>query len=434
MIKSSEYIAPNELTATEAIRAIDQGRLSGRDVVEACLIRIAEREADVQAWKHVDGAEIRKSFQDGEGRSRVAPLRGIPIGVKDVFDTADMPTGYGSPIYNGSKTMWDAACVALLRSGGATILGKTATTEFAMREPTQTRNPLNFGRSPGGSSSGSAAAVADFMVPIALGSQTTGSTIRPASYCGVYALKPSFGLINRSGLRPLSDSFDTVGIFSRSIEDLNLGMAIASGSGAASRQELERTQAPRIGFCRTPHWTLVDKFVQAQIEEVSTRLATRGAKVTDFDLPDEFSELDKSQDIIANFEIFLALSFERLSHYSLLSNTLKERLAKAANITHEQYKVSQAHLARCRRLFHVLMTNYDCILAPSAAGEAPSGLGSTGDPVFQKIWHGLHLPAVNIPALMGENDLPVGLQIIGGAWSDRMTLCHSEWIRRALEL
>lgn len=433
-MKLFENIAPNELTATEAIRAIDRGELRGRDVVEACLARIAEREPHVQAWEHIDSAEVMKLLQNDEERRSDTPLRGVPIGVKDVIDTSDMPTAYGSPIYEGNKNKWDAACVALLRFNGATILGKTAATEFAMREPTQTRNPLNLDHSPGGSSSGSAAAVADFMVPLALGSQTTGSTIRPASYCGVYALKPSFGMINRSGLRPLSDSFDTVSIFSRSIEDLYLGMTIASGSGDAPWQQQAQIQAPRIAFCRTPHWALVDESVQAKIEEVCLRLATLGAKVTEFDLPEEFAELDKSQEMVANFEIFRALSYERLTHDALLSDTLKERLAKAANITHGRYQASKAHLTNCRRLIHVIMKNYDCILAPSAAGEAPLGLSSTGDPVFQKVWHGLHLPAVNVPALRGENDLPVGLQIIGGHWTDKTTLGHSEWIRRALEL
>lgn len=430
---SSANVPPNQLTASSAIRAIQCGELKSRDVVEACVARISERDALVNAWTYIDGSEVLKHLYQNEDKREGSPLCGLPVGIKDVIDTVDMPTAYGSPVYKGNQTSWDAACVALLRAKGATILGKTATTEFAMREPASTRNPLSLDHSPGGSSSGSAAAVADFMTPLALGSQTTGSTIRPASYCGVYALKPSFGLINRAGLHPLSDTFDTVGIFARSIEDLQLGLAVTSGSEAVCCPGEVSDQAPKIAFCRSVHWSLVDKFVQTGIEDVAARLAACGAKIIDFELPDEFRHLDESQAIVANYEICRALSYERAVHSDLLSNTLKERMSAAEAITLDHYIAARAHLARCHKLLEELMTDYDCILSPSASGEAPR-FGSTGEPVFQKIWHGLGLVAVNVPAMTGKDGLPVGIQVLGCPWSDAKTLCHSQWISSALGL
>lgn len=416
-----------------AINAIETGKLTASEVVDACLCRIAEREEAVRAWHHLSTAYTPQQLTSGRESSGSRPLNGIPVGVKDVIDTVDMPTCYGSSIYSGNRTRWDASSVAVLRRHGAAILGKTTTTEFALREPSDTRNPINLNHSPGGSSSGSAAAVADYMVPLALGSQTVGSTIRPASFCGVYALKPTFGLINRSGLHPLSDSFDTIGIFSRSVEDLHLGLSMLTES-TARWDPTAVSSAPRIGFCRTSHWDVLDSSVQSRFEELRAQLSVQGGNVKDLSLPWEFEKAEEDQRKVADYEIFRSLSFERLNHYACLSGTLKKRLRAGGSVSQATYIASQSHLAHCRVFVDSLFDDFDCIVTPSAAGEAPVGLHDTGEPIFQRLWQGLRLPALNIPALQGASGLPIGLQVIGRAWCDNKLLYHSEWIRRALDL
>src|SRR3954466_2810878 len=241
---------PHELSAAQAARSMASGGLTSEALVASCLERIAERDETVRAWAFLDRAQALAQARALDRAPRRSKLHGVPFGIKDVLDTADLPTEYNSPIYRGHQPKADAACVALLRRAGCLILGKTVTTEFAQNHPAQTRNPLNPEHTPGGSSSGSAAAVADCMVPLALGTQTGGSVIRPAAYCGTFAIKPSFGSINRAGTKFVAESLDTIGAFARGVEDLELAMEVLTSRAKAPAP----SGAPRIGLCRTPLW------------------------------------------------------------------------------------------------------------------------------------------------------------------------------------
>src|SRR5213078_4019899 len=276
----------NELSLAEAARRIERGETTAEALVTACLDRIAERDEQVRAWAHVDRKRVIEEARALDGAPRSSPLHGVPFGIKDIIDTADLPTEYNSPIYRGHRPAADAACVTLLKQAGCVILGKTVTTEFANNHPSPTRNPHNPAHTPGGSSSGSAAAVADFMVPLALGTQTGGSVIRPAAYCGAAAIKPSFGAINRAGAKFLAESLDTIGIFARGAADLALAMEVLTGRSTASA-----SAKPRIGLCRTPRWSVADPAVHATVEEAARTLAKAGAQVRDFELPAGSAEL-----------------------------------------------------------------------------------------------------------------------------------------------
>ena len=420
------------LSAAEAVRAIDKGQLSCVSLVEACLARIEARESDVHAWAQVDSGRALDRARELDRKGASGPMRGIPVGIKDVIDTADLPTQYGSVIYRGNKANWDAACVTSLKNAGAVILGKTETTEFALRHPARTRNPHNLAHTPGGSSSGSAAAVADFMVPLALGTQTTGSTIRPGSFCGVFAFKPTFGTINRAGLKLISESQDTIGVLARSLEDIVLVMNNI-GACVSLVTALEPGSAPRIAFCRTPHWNQANQTTRTALENAASRLATAGAKVTEFALPADFDNLAASQEIVVNFEMRRALAFERLNYPDRLSQTLKTRLTKSESIDCNTYHASQRHLTRCRQIMTDMFRDFDAVMAPSAPGEAPRGLRSTGVPTFQTVWQALHCPCVNVPVLTGPSGLPLGVQIISDKHKDERALYCGEWVRRALE-
>ena len=421
----------NELSATEAAARIAAGKLKSQALVEACLERIDRREDDVRAWASVNpGAALAQARARDKETPRTR-LHGLPVGVKDVFDTADLPTEYGSPIYRGHRPAADAACVAQARERGGVILGKTVTTEFATRHPSKTRNPRNLAHTPGGSSQGSAAAVADAMVPLAFGTQTTSSVIRPAAFCGVVGYKPSFGLVNRGGLKMLSDSLDHVGTLTRTVPDAALLVEELSGSPATSFDEVKQLK-PRIGFCRTPYWRQADPSTQEALQDAVPRLVRGGARVTDVDLDGDFGRLVEIQVTISTYEMFRSLAHERLRHPELISESLMGRLLGGGQVTRAEYEDAQAAARRCRARLDDVFRDYDVLLAPSARGEAPKGLESTGDPVFGSSWTVLHGPAVTVPAFHGPSDLPLGAQLIGPRGSDSKTLLAAEWVYRAL--
>src|SRR5215813_5672654 len=318
-------IAISELSAAEAARRIARRELSSESLVNDCLERIAARERDVQAWAFLDPDLARSQARALDRASPRSPLHGIPVGIKDVIDTADMPTECGSPIYRGHHPRADAACVAQLRAAGCVILGKTVTTEFANNHPSRTRNPRNIAHTPGGSSSGSAAAVADGMVPLALGTQTGGSTIRPAAYCGTLGYKPSFGSINRAGLKFVADSLDTIGIFARTAEDAALaghvltGRALPGPAGVPARP-------PRIGLCRTQRWQEADAPTRATVEAAAAAAAKAGAQVADFEMPPGSERLFDEHTIIMQYEEARALAWEYTHHRDQISKTLLPRV------------------------------------------------------------------------------------------------------------
>ena len=423
--------ALNKLSATEAAERIAAGRLKSEALVAACLERIGQREKDVQAWAFIDSELALAQARARDREPRRTRLHGIPVGVKDVLDTAGLPTEYGSPIYRGNRTTCDAACVAQVRELGGVILGKTVTTEFATRHPGKTRNPHNLKHTPGGSSQGSAAAVADWMVPLAFGTQTTSSVIRPAAYCGVVGYKPSFGLINRTGVKALSDSLDTVGTLTRTVSDAALIVEELSGAPVTSFDAVPRMK-PRIGFCRTPYWRQADRPTQEALEQAVPRLERAGAKVAEVDLDGEFARLVEVQVTISTYEMFRALAYERTCFPDLLSETLMGRLLGGGRVSRAEYEDAQSIAERCRARLDDVFRECDVLLSPSAMGEAPEGLASTGDPVFGASWTVLHCPAVTVPAFHGPRDLPLGAQIIGPPGKDGPTLLCAEWVHRAL--
>jgi Asp-tRNA(Asn)/Glu-tRNA(Gln) amidotransferase A subunit family amidase len=321
--------------------------------------------------------------------------------------------------------------VAQVRERGGVILGKTVTTEFATRHPGKTRNPHNLKHTPGGSSQGSAAAVADWMVPIAFGTQTTSSVIRPAAYCGVVGYKPSFGLLNRAGLKTLSDSLDHVGTLTRTVPDAALIVEELSGAPVTSFDAVPRMK-PRIGFCRTAYWSKADRPTQDALEQAVPRLVRAGASVAEVNLDGEFARLVEVQVTISTYEMFRALAYERTRFPDLISETLMARLLGGGRVTRQQYEEAQAIARRCRERLDDVYREYDALLSPSAMGEAPVGLASTGEPIFGSSWTVLHCPAVTVPVFHGPRGLPLGAQITGPLGKDGGTLLCAEWVQRAL--
>ena len=391
--------------------------LSAEALAASCLERIAERDEKVRAWAFLDRKQALEQARALDRMPRRSRLHGVPVGIKDIIDTADLPTEYNSSIYRGHRPKADAACVMALRDAGCLILGKTETTEFANNHPSRTLNPHNPAHTPGGSSSGSAAAVADLMVPLALGTQTGGSVIRPAAYCGTYAIKPSFGAINRAGVKPVAESLDTIGIFSRSIEDLGLGLEVLAGI-APIRVEGK----PRVGFCRTPRWASADAATQANLEDAAKRLARAGAQVRDYEMPPGSDQLFDRHRVIMGYETARALAWEYRNFPEQISPTLKPRLEEGWKVTRADYDAMREHARKCRRALAEDLRQFDFLLTPSAPSEAPRSLASTGDPVFNRAWTLLGVPCVTIPYGKGPSGLPLAVQLVGAFSADAALL------------
>ena len=421
----------NLLTAVVVSRRIAAGELRSEQLVRHCLERIAERDGEVGAWEHVDPAAALAEARDRDNTSPRGPLHGVPVGVKDIIDTADMPTGYGSPIWRGHRPVRDAACVALVREAGAVVLGKTVTTELAYFSPGRTANPHDLGRTPGGSSSGSAAAVADHMVPVAFGTQTAGSIIRPAAFCGVVGYKPSFGTISRSGVLPFAESLDTVGSLAGSVADAALLVSVAAGRpDLLVRDGPDR--APRVAVHRSAAWEQVSGGSREALIEAARRLARAGSDVSDAALPGWFAELPGAQATVMAFEAARSFAPERRGHNAQLSARLRALLDEGADCSPAAY-LDALRLAQAgRQELAALFERHDLILTPSAPGEAPVGLDSTGDPRFNRTWTLLGTPCVNLPAGTGEGGLPVGVQLVGRPGDDARFLATATWAERQL--
>jgi Asp-tRNA(Asn)/Glu-tRNA(Gln) amidotransferase A subunit family amidase len=419
----------NELAACEAAKRLAAREITAEQLARACLARIEAREPAVGAWIHLDPDAVLAQARALDAGPVRGPLHGLPIGVKDLIDTADQPTAYGSPIYAGHRPAADAACVALARAAGALILGKTVTTEFAWRHPGKTANPRDPRFTPGGSSSGSAAAVADTMVPLAFGTQTAGSVIRPASYCGVVGYKPTFNTVSRAGIKSLSETLDTLGVLARSAADAGLLVGALSGR-ALVPAPLER--APKIAICRTPQWTSAHPETVAALEKAEQAAARAGAKVARLELPAAFADLLQAQVDIMDYEIYRALASDRLHHFTKMSATLQGLVKNAGKVDAARYDEARTLAHSCRAMLGDAFGDADVILAPSAPGEAPRGLEGTGDPVFNRIWTLLGTPSVNIPAGTGPNGLPVGVQVIGRLRDDRRALAVADWLQPRL--
>jgi Asp-tRNA(Asn)/Glu-tRNA(Gln) amidotransferase A subunit family amidase len=415
------------LTATAAVRLIHGGKLNPVDLMEAYLDRIAARDATVRAFAHFDLARARASAAS----VRPGPLHGIPVGVKDVLDTADMPSQYGSPIWSGWQPKADSAPVAWARAAGASVCGKTVTTEFATRKPGRTMNPANPAHTPGGSSSGSAAGVGAGLFPLAYGTQTAGSVIRPAAYCGVVGYKPTYGMISRIGMKIMSDSLDTIGTMARTVADCALFAAAVSGRDLGD-PDSRPDRAPRIGICRSPTWDVAAPETHALLARVTEAFGRAGASVTPRELPPEFNALIDAHPIIMNSESARALGWELANHPDQISEGLRERLAWGLNQPQAALEDAHAIFESTQRAFPDAMDGLDVLVTPSAPGEAPKGLEWTGDPAFNFIWTSLHVPCVTVPAGNGPNGLPLGIQIVGRQGDDRAVLAWARWVEAAI--
>jgi Asp-tRNA(Asn)/Glu-tRNA(Gln) amidotransferase A subunit family amidase len=416
------------LSALDLARRVAAGELSPPAVIDLCAQAIAAREAEIGAFTALDIEAARRNARVADvARS---PLRGLPVGMKDIFDTVDFPTAYGSPIYAGHRPKADAAMVALVLRAGGIVLGKTVTTEFASLQPAGTRNPRNPAHTPGGSSSGSAAAVAAGMLPIAFGSQTGGSVIRPAAYCGTAGFKPSFRLFPTVGMKAFSWSLDTVGVFGAGVADV--AFAAAAVTGRDLRVDEAPPAAPRIALVRTHLWPEATPDMQRALEQAARRAEAAGARVTELELPAIFEAAVRAHGTIQDYEAYRALASEFDRHRDRLGPILRAQLENAAAIAPDTYDDARRITRRARQTFAEFMTDIDVILTPSAEGVAPHGLGATGRPTFNRLWTLLGPPCVNVPGLSDASGLPLGMQIVGRFARDKRALEAALFVERAL--
>ena len=432
----------NWLSAVDAARAIRDGAISSEELVQACLARVREVEDKVQAWQHLDPehalAQARARDQDRREGRAVGPLHGVPVGIKDIIDTTDMPTEDGTVLHAGRQPMSDAAVVAMLRAAGAVIMGKTVTTECAYFHPGKTRNPHDPAHTPGGSSSGSAAAVAAGMVPLALGTQTNGSVIRPAAFCGVYGFKPTHGLIPRSGILKLSRALDQVGAFARSLEDLALVCEQLVGYDEADADTRPRARppllevlaqepplAPRLAFVKGPAWERAEAETREAFAEL---LAELGDRVQEAQLPGSAQRALDWHRTIMEAEMAANLDLEWEKGRDRLSEKLRGLLARGREASALEYQKALACVPLLYEGCGEIFEQYDAILTPSAPGTAPRGLDATGDPAFCTLWTFLGTPAITLPLMRGANGLPLGVQLVGQRHDDARLLRTARWL------
>jgi Asp-tRNA(Asn)/Glu-tRNA(Gln) amidotransferase A subunit family amidase len=429
------------LSATDAARAIREGAINSEQLVEACLARIRETEPAVQAWQYLDEphalAQARARDLDRmEGRA-IGPLHGVPVGIKDIIDTADMPTEDGTVLHAGRTPDRDATVVAMLRAAGAVVMGKTVTTECATYAPGKTRNPHNPLHTPGGSSSGSAAAVAAGMVPLAVGSQTNGSVIRPAAYCGVYGFKPTFGLIPRHGILKLSRTLDQVGVFARTLEDVALITEQLTGHDERDPDTRPRARIPfvltaaeepplppRLAFIRTPLWDRLDPDAPEALAEL---VAALGEQCEEHTLPESLRAAWDWHRTIMEAEMAANLDLEWEQGRDRLSVSLRDQLARGREVRALDYQKALARIPALNDGFDELFARCDAILTPAVPGTAPK-VDSTGDPAFCTLWTLCGMPALTLPLMNGANGLPLGVQLVGRRGDDARLLRTARWL------
>jgi len=419
---------PFRLTALAAIRHIQAGRLTPLELMESCLERIALREPSTRALVDFDPEQARRAARS----ARPGRLHGIPIGVKDVLDTADLASQYGSGIWRGHRPRADAACVALARAQGAALLGKTVTTEFAVRVPGPTTNPHNAAHTPGGSSSGSAAGVADFYFPLSIGTQTAGSTIRPAAFCGVVGYKPTYGMIPRMGMKLMSESLDTVGVMARSVADCALFAGVMSARNLGD-PDSRAERAPRIGICRSPAWDDALPETHALMERIGRRAGRRAARLVEYELPSAYASIMTSHMVVQFHESALSMAWELQTHRDAISETLRTLLDEGSSVSPDVLAEAYGSQAMLRRAFADDLGDLDILLTPAAPGQAPKGLRWSGGGAFNRLWTTLHVPCVTVPAGVGPDGLPLGIQIVGRRGHDAAVLAWARWLQAELD-
>jgi Asp-tRNA(Asn)/Glu-tRNA(Gln) amidotransferase A subunit family amidase len=421
----------NKLTATQVVAGIEAGDFTAEAVVSDCLARIDARDGAVSAWVALDRDGALAQARERDRSAARGPLHGIPIGVKDVIDTMSLPTQMGSPLYAGSRPRFDASCVALARAAGALVLGKTVTAEFAGTAPAETRNPLNLEHTPGGSSSGSGAAVADFMVPVAYGTQTGGSTLRPASFCGVIGFKPSFGSYNVAGVKAAATSFDTLGLIARSLDDIALFHAVLVGD-PPPKSGMPCDRPPRIGLFRTHLWDQAQPEAVEAIEQAAHALSRAGATVVELATPAGFDQLTVHRAVVNGYERARALAGEWFAGRERFSPQMIRTCDAGFSLTRSQYVQALLTIERSRLQMDDYLADVDAVLTPAASGEAPAGIAYAGDPRFQELWTLLHMPAVSMPAHSGPTGLPVGIQLVAARYDDDKLLAVARWVEARL--
>ncbi len=440
---ASEILHTSALDAAEAIRS---GRLDAVEVMQAYLDRISEVEDIVQAWAHLDPeralAQAREADQARREGKPLGPLHGVPVGVKDILDTYDYPTEDGTVLHAGRKPHEDATAVARLRAAGAVIMGKTVTTELAVYSPGKTRNPHDPARTPGGSSSGSAAAVASYMAPLGIGTQTNGSVIRPAAYCGVFGFKPTYGLISRHRILQQSRPLDQVGVFARSVEDVALLAESLIGFDAhdpdtrpsvvpallATVRE-EPPLDPKLAFVHTPEWNQAEDTTHEAFAELVEHL---GEAVEEVDLPQQFNDGVALHRTIMEADLARSFEQEYARGKDRLSSILREMIERGRNVLAVDYNEAVSRIGTLNTLLNAIFHKYDAILTPATTGEAPLGLESTGSPVFCTLWTLCGVPAITLPLMTGPAGLPLGIQLVGAKGDDARLLRTSRWLTQAV--
>ena len=436
----------NWLSATDAARLVRDGAVSSEELVAACLSRVREVDGEVQAWAHLDPehalAQARILDQMRRAGGVLGPLHGVPVAVKDIIDTTDMPTECGTSIHAGRRPVDDATAVAMLRAAGAVIMGKTVTTEFALYTPGKTRNPRDPSRTPGGSSSGSAAAVAAGMVPLALGTQTNGSVIRPAAFCGVYGFKPTFGYIPRGGVMRLSRTLDHVGVFARTLEDICLASEQLVGGHESDpdsrpRARIPFTQVaaaepplpPFLAWVKPAGWEEAEPDSREAFEEL---VAALGDRIVEIPLAEATARGLGIHRTILEAELAHNLAREYERGKDAMSPGLREQVERGRSISAFDYQQAVSRIAVVNDGFEEIFERCDAIVTPAAPGAAPKGLDSTGDPSYCTLWTLAGMPALSVPLMQAESGLPIGVQLVGPRDSDARLLRTARWLAARL--
>ncbi|KAL3485350.1 amidase signature domain-containing protein [Aspergillus germanicus] len=429
---------PSRLTATQALALIHSNELTVETYARSLLSRIESRDEAVKAWAYLNQEFVLEQARnlDAVPLAERGPLHGLPVGVKDVIYTKDMPTEHNSPLYKDSNVPVDAAPVAMLRAAGALIFGKTTTTEFASTtNGPATYNPHDQSRTPGGSSSGSGAAVADYQVPIALGTQTGGSTIRPGSFNGIYAVKPTWGAVSREGLKVYSLVLDTLGVFARGVEDLEMILDVlgVSDDVAGGGVGFDGVQGARFGLVKTSVWPQAGPGTIAAMDEAATILRSHGATVEEIELPREFNNMPAWHTAIMAADARTSFISEYRRDKSKISKHLTGYIENKEGYTHAQYIAALDGIASLRPRIDEIGGRYAALLTPSVPDEAPVGIRETGSAAFCSMWTALHTPVVNIPGFQGENGLPIGVSLVAPRFRDQHLLTVAKEVGKLFE-
>ena len=420
---------PGAFTATEALNAMISDEITSEQLVQSCFSRIEQRDDAVRAWECISKDLALQQARDNDRQTESKPLHGIPIGVKDIIDTDDLPTGYGSPIFSGHQPTENADCVNRLKAAGAIILGKTVTTEFAYLHPGMTRNPHDVGHTPGGSSSGSAAAVADKQVPLALGTQTAGSIIRPASYCGVIGYKPTFNNFSCEGIHAFAPSLDTLGGFARSVADIVLLRNVLVGDSIS----IESIQPDKIALLQGPYWQEAEDETRLMFEQLQRLMGESEVSIEKIDLGQEFAGINDAQKKIQLGECTQTLNDYYLEHKNDFSGELLADYEYGLSLNKKEMTLAYATVESCKKLIAGVFSQHQFILTASSPGTAPKGLEATGDPVFCRMWTAMGLPCISLPFPRAAGELPLGVQLVGPANGDVELLAYATWFEELLK-